>query len=50
MGNNQPCTHFNPTGYVKAGITEKEVLGLRNVFESLEPKVQSNFYSFVRME
>lgn len=39
MGNAQPDTSFNAQPYVRPGITQEEVLGLRNVFLSLDPQV-----------
>jgi Ca2+-binding EF-hand superfamily protein len=46
MGNsNSADTNFNPLEYVRPGINQHEVIGLRNVFESLDPedgKIQVN--------
>ena len=40
MGNTQNNSeNFDPTRYVRPGVTREEVMGLKNVFDQLEPKV-----------
>ena len=40
MGNSQNNSeNFDPTRYVRTGVTREEVMGLKNVFDQLEPKV-----------